>query len=191
MTVHSDTLAEYKHKLSRNRLGLWLFLISDGFVFAALFISRFFLLDGRRPELIQGLGLAVTAILLLSSFFVNRAEVQMSYGNRKGFLRATLFTIILGLVFLIGVIGVEWRLAPFGPADGAVGAIFYVMTGFHAFHVLTGLIFLFVIYRNGRRGLYSAERHWAVEACAVYWHFIDVVWIFFYPALYLMGTPVG
>jgi cytochrome c oxidase subunit 3 len=64
------------------------------------------------------------------------------------------------------------------------------MTGFHAFHVLTGVIFLFIVYRNGRKGLYSAERHWPVEAAAVYWHFVDVVWMFFYPALYLIGAAV-
>jgi cytochrome c oxidase subunit III len=83
---------------------------------------------------------------------------------------------------------VEWQIAPFGPADSIAGSIFYVMTGFHAFHVLTGVIFLFVVLRNGLRGRYSAEKHWAVEAAVVYWHFIDVVWFFFYPALYLIGT---
>jgi len=61
------------------------------------------------------------------------------------------------------------------------------MTGMHAFHVLTGVLFLIIILRNGVRGIYTAEKHWAVEAAAVYWHFVDVVWIFFYPALYLIG----
>jgi len=53
---------------------------------------------------------------------------------------------------------------------------------------LTGIIFLIIVLRNGARGLYSEEKHWAVEAAAVYWHFVDVVWIFFYPALYLIGS---
>ena len=83
---------------------------------------------------------------------------------------------------------VERNLVEAGPADGAEGAVFYIMTGFHAFHVLTGVILLYVVYQNGRRDLYTPERHWAVEAAATYWHFVDVVWIFFYPALYLMGT---
>ena len=51
-----------------------------------------------------------------------------------------------------------------------------------------GVLFLIVIVRNGLKGKYTAERHWGVEAAANYWHFIDVVWIFFYPALYLIGT---
>jgi cytochrome c oxidase subunit 3 len=58
----------------------------------------------------------------------------------------------------------------------------------HAFHVLTGVIFLALVLRNGLRGKYNAEKHWAVEAAANYWHFVDLVWIFFYPALYLIGT---
>jgi cytochrome c oxidase subunit 3 len=65
------------------------------------------------------------------------------------------------------------------------------MTGFHAFHVLTGVIFLLFILRNGLRGVFDQDgRHWPVEAAAVYWHFIDVVWIIFYPALYLIGTSL-
>ncbi|MBN2500596.1 MAG: heme-copper oxidase subunit III [Anaerolineales bacterium] len=193
MTAHSEveTTQTYNEKLSMYRLGLWLFILSDAFVFGALFITRFFLMGGARPDVEQGVGLIVTVILLLSSFFMNRAEIQMSFGDTKGFLRNVGTTFILGLIFLIGVVGVEWQIAPFGPADGAQGAIYYSMTAFHAFHVLTGLILLGVVYNNGRNGVYTKERHWAVEAAAVYWHFIDVVWIFFYPALYLIGFAVG
>lgn len=90
----------------------------------------------------------------------------------------------------MGVAGLEWQIAHFGPADGAAASLFYTMTGFHAFHVLTGVIFLFVVYRNGQKGLYTPERHWPVEAAAIYWHFVDVVWVFFYPALYLIGHPL-
>jgi cytochrome c oxidase subunit 3 len=94
------------------------------------------------------------------------------------------------VIFLAGVVGVEWRIAHFGPADGPQGAVFYVMTGFHAFHVLTGVIFLIIVLRNGIKNVYTQEKHWAVEASAVYWHFVDVVWIIFYPALYLIGEAV-
>jgi cytochrome c oxidase subunit 3 len=178
----------FAYKLATNRLGLWLFLVSDAFIFGGLLITRVNLLGLTRPELIQVLGLTVTSVLLLSSFLMNRAETSMALGNRKQFIIGVSGTLALGILFLIGVIGVEWQLAPFGPADGVEGAVFYSMTGFHAFHVLTGVIFLSIVLRNGLRGKYSVEKHWAVEACAVYWHFIDVVWIFFYPSLYLMGT---
>lgn len=185
-----SAVESYATKLVRNRMGLWLFVISDAFVFVGLFIARMVLLGDTRPELDQGLGLAVTIMLLVSSFFMNRAEVEMAHGNRPAFLRNTFITMVLGAIFLLGVVGVEWQIAHFGPADGQQGAVFYAMTGFHAFHVLTGVIFLFIVWNNGRRGHYSAEKHWAVEACAIYWHFVDVVWMFFYVGLYLLGTPI-
>jgi cytochrome c oxidase subunit 3 len=163
-------------------------MISDAFIFGGLLISRLNLLGLTRPELNQPLGLTVTAILLISSFFANRAETAMAHDDRKQFLRSTAVTLTLGIIFLVGVVGVEWQIAPFGPADGVQGAVFYSMTGFHAFHVLTGVIFLAIVLRNGWRGRYSTEKHWGVEACIVYWHFVDVVWLFFYPALYLIGT---
>ncbi len=180
----------YAYKLATNRMGLWLFFVSDSFIFGGLMIARINLLGLSHPDLNQYLGLAVTSVLLLSSFFMNRAETAMAHGDRKQFAISTGVTLTLGLLFLAGVVGVEWQIAPFGPADGVQGAVFYSMTGFHAFHVLTGVIFLFIILRNGLRGRYSAEKHWGVEACAVYWHFVDVVWVFFYPALYLIGTAL-
>ncbi|HEY6075025.1 MAG TPA: cytochrome c oxidase subunit 3, partial [Anaerolineales bacterium] len=126
-------------------------------------------------------------------FFMNRGETAMAHGDRKGFLTNTVITFVLGLAFLLGVILVEWRLAineGMTPDSGAPGAVFFMMTGMHAFHVFTGLILLLVVLLNARRGLYSEEKHWAVEAAAVYWHFVDVVWIFFYPALYLIGKAI-
>lgn len=183
-----EEMHSYAYRLRTMRIGLWLFIISDSFVFAGLLVARFYLLGGTRPHLEQYVGLIVTSVLLISSFFMNRAEVQISQGNRKGFITSTVITMALGIIFLIGVVGVEWQIAPFRPSDGAEGAVFYMMTGMHAFHVLTGVVFLGIVLRNGIRGLYTAERHWAVEAAANYWHFVDLVWIFFYPALYLIGT---
>jgi cytochrome c oxidase subunit 3 len=178
----------YAYKLLTNRIGLWAFLVSDSFLFGGLMIARINLLGLTRPDIIQILGLIVTSVLLISSFFANRAEVCMEYGDTRQFIRSIGTTMALGILFLVGVLGVEWRLAPFGPADGAVGAVFYAMTGFHAFHVFTGVIFLGIVLRNGLHGRYTSDKHWAVEASVVYWHFVDVVWFFFYPALYLVGT---
>jgi cytochrome c oxidase subunit 3 len=188
----------YDYKTGTNRLGLWLFLLSDAFVFAGLLVMRANLLGLTRPHLNQMLGLVVTAVLLISSFFMNRGETAMKYGDVKAFMRNTIITFVLGLGFLLGVVLVEWRLAAeeglvasFGnPAVGPLGGVFYMMTGMHAFHVFTGLIFLAVVWNNARKGVYTAEQHWGVEAAAVYWHFVDLVWIFFYPALYLIGTAV-
>lgn len=207
----TDTNPEsYAFKTVTNRFGLWLFLLSDGFVFAGLLVMRANLLGLSRPPLNQTLGLVVTAVLLISSFFMNRGEMQMAQGDIKGFMRNTLITFVLGLGFLLGVVAIEWRGIPaiaepvlrfFGEAEGAValtastgnpftgpvGGVFFMMTGMHAFHVFTGLVFLLIVWNNARKGVYTAEKHWGVEAAAVYWHFIDLVWIFFYPALYLIG----
>ena len=189
---HEGDEDSYEYKSGTNRLGLWLFLVSDTFVFGGLMAMRINLLALAHPNLNQYLGLVVTTVLLVSSFFMNRGETLMKSGDRKGFITNTVITFILGLGFLIGVVFVEWPNAireGIAPSSGTAGAAFFMMTGMHAFHVLTGLIFLLVVINNARRGLYD-EKRYPVEAAAVYWHFVDVVWIFFYPALYLIGAII-
>jgi len=189
---HVEEENSYEYKAATNRLGLWLFLVSDSFVFAGLMIMRINLLGLTRPHLNQFLGLIVTAVLLVSSFFMNRAETMMHNGNRQGFLRNVIITFVLGLAFVVGVIFVEWPGAireGVTPSGGPAGAAFFMMTGMHALHVVSGLVLLMIVYRNARRGLYD-EKQYPVEAAAVYWHFVDLVWIFFYPALYLIGTAI-
>jgi cytochrome c oxidase subunit III len=203
--VHDDHSHEppYEVQLRSNRLGLWIFCFSEVFLFVALLAARFYLLPGQRPELSQELGLAATAILLVSSFYMNRAEVAISKGDQKRFLNSIMTTFILGTIFFISVVFMEWNIFGldveflgvelFGHVkltDGAVAAIFFALTGMHALHVLSGLVLILIVWNNGRKGFYTAERHWSVEATAIYWHYIDLVWVFFYPALYLMGSPV-
>jgi len=199
LNAQDDTLDRhsYQYKLTTSRIGLWLFLLSDAFIFGGLFVSRFNLLGLTALPLSsdsQYIALTITSVLLLSSFFMNRAEVSMEHSDRKGFIFGISITIALGLIFLAGVIFVEWPSAisiGVTPSSNAAGAIFFIMTGMHAFHVLTGVIFLSIVLRNGLRGLYSPEKHWAVESATTYWHFVDVVWLFFYPALYLIGKLVS
>ena len=190
MTAVTQTLSEYKTQLARNRLGLWLFMISEVFLFGGILIGRIVLWGDTRPHLEQGLAFVLTAALLITSFFMNRAETAITIGDIHEFKRGLKWTIALGTIFLVGVVALEWPLSHLSASENVYGAVFYLMTGMHAFHVLTGLIFLAVVYRNGKNGLYTPEKHWAVEAAAIYWHFVDVVWIFFYPAIYLIGTVV-
>jgi cytochrome c oxidase subunit 3 len=182
----AQTLAQYRRQVRNNRLGLWLFLISEVFMFGGLLAARFFLWGGSRPELDQNLGALVTFILLASSYFMYRAETAIVYDDRKNFLNSLLVAAALGLVFLAGVVGFEWQ-GELRPWDGVFGAVFFGMTGIHALHVLSGIVFILVVWSNGRKGHYSAQRHWGVEACAVWWHYVDLIWVFYYPALYLMG----
>lgn len=187
MTAVNEALNEYKGQLIRNRMGLWLFIFSEVFLFGGLLITRILLWGNTRPHLEQGPAFVLTSALLVSSFFMNRAETAVAIGDLKEFKRSILLTIALGTVFLVGVVAVEWPTSNLSPSENVYGAVFFLMTGMHAFHVLTGIIFLIVVYRNGKNGLYSPERHWPVEAAAVYWHFVDVVWVFFYPAIYFVG----
>ncbi len=178
-----------KYQLVTRRLGLWLFILSESMIFIALLFTRFLMQGVYRPEeLNQTLGLGITTILLISSFTANRAEVRIAQGDQKGFLRNLAITIILGLIFLVVVVAVEWPEAlHFAPPSTGYGTLFFAITGMHAFHVLTGLIILVIVFFQGKRGRYSAEDHWGAEGGVVYWHFVDVVWIFVYPILYLFG----
>lgn len=204
--LHAEAQAHeppYEVQLRSNRLGLWLFCFSEIFLFGALLVARFVLWGNTRPALSQEVGLIVTVVLLVSSYFVFRGETAMGHGDRKTFLRSYLIAAILGALFFVGVVFFEWNIFGlegelfgveiFGhlrPADGVYAGVFFAMTGWHALHVLSGVFLLLVMWNNGRKGLYTEQRHWGVEGAAIYWHYVDVVWVFYYPALYLMGTAV-
>ena len=175
---------EERQRPSMNQLGLWLFFLSESFLFGALLSARFYLAGTDRPHVNQLLGLAITAILLVSSLTAYRSEVSIAHGDRKAFLRYLLATIVLGVIFAGGV-AYEWSTAEFTRSE-PYGAAFFAMTGLHASHVISGVGMLAMVYFLGVRGHFSAESHWGVEAVIKYWHFVDVVWVFFYPALYLV-----
>jgi cytochrome c oxidase subunit 3 len=187
--AHHESEVGEEARVRRNRLGLWIFFFSEIFLFGAIFASRFYLWGGTRPDLDQFVGLLATAVLLISSFFMARAETAVAHGDRREFLRDLLITAFLGALFLFGVVGVEWQ-GHLRPSDGVFGAIFFGMTGLHALHVASGVFLILVVWWNGRKGAYTPEKHWPVEATAIYWHYVDVVWVFFYPALYLIGEAV-
>jgi cytochrome c oxidase subunit 3 len=178
-----------KYQIVNRRLGLWLFITSESMIFLTLLASRFYMQGVSRPhEVNQVLGLIITSVLLASSFTANRAEVAIAHGDRPAFLRFLLTTIVLGVIFLTGVVTVEWPEAlHFAPPSTGYGTLFFATTGMHAFHVLTGVIILLLVFLNGRRGRYTAEDHWGAAGSIIYWHFVDVVWVFVYPTLYLVG----
>jgi cytochrome c oxidase subunit 3 len=194
----SDSHAAASHvtHVGFNRLGLWLFFISELFLFGGLLAARFYLWGNTRPELDQVVGLVVTVVLLLSSWSINMAETAIEHDDRRTFMWGLASTFVLGTIFLFGVMVFEWGLFPaiyeghLKPTDGAYGAVVFAMTGMHALHVLSGLVFIAIVWNLGRKGHYSSEHNWGVESCAIYWHYVDLIWIFFYPALYLIGTPV-
>ena len=188
-TVHQSHAPAHHEEPQRpqmNQLGLWLFFLSETFLFSALLSARFYIAGTDRPHVDQTLGLVITAILLVSSLTAFMSEVSISKGNRRAFLGYLMATIILGVVFAFGV-AYEWSEAEFSRSE-PYGSAFFAMTGLHASHVVSGVVMLLMVYYLGARGHFSAEKHWGVEAGIMYWHFVDVVWVFFYPALYLVST---
>jgi cytochrome c oxidase subunit 3 len=187
----------YAERLRLNRMGMWLFFISEAFLFGALLATRFYLWGDTRPELDQNIGLIVTSVLLLSSISMYTADTAAGHGQWKVFSVASWLTMIFGLIFFLGVVVFEWGLFPslykghLTPWENHYGAVVFAMTGMHALHVLSGIALIFIMWRLARKGHFTSEKHWGIEAAAIYWHYVDVVWIFFYPALYLIGHVAG
>lgn len=171
-----------------NRLGLWFFIASESFLFAAAISARYVLLGVQRSEhLNQSLGFVISMVLLASSFTAYRAETAIAHDDRPAFLRNLLGTIMLGLVFLGGVV-MEWREGlEFFPPSSPFGTAFFTLIGMHAFHVFTGIAGLAVVLGLGRRGRFGSHDLWPVEGVIKYWHFVDVAWVFIFPTLYLVS----
>lgn len=192
--AHAGGHETYAERLRLNRLGMWLFFISEAFLFGALLAARFYLWGDTRPELDQTIGLIVTSVLLLSSASMYIADTAAEHGQWGVFSVASWLTMIFGLIFFLGVVVFEWGLFPqlyqghLTPWQDKYGAVVFAMTGMHALHVISGIVLIFIMWRLARKKRFTPERHWGIEAAAIYWHYVDVVWIFFYPALYLIGT---
>lgn len=179
--------AENSFQPKANRIGLWLFMLSETFLFTALVSARYVLDRFERPaDLNQGLALAVTCVLLASSISAYLAETAIRFDRRKTAERFLWLTIGLGLLFMVGVV-MEWNemLGNFPPST-KYGSLFVTLIGFHAFHVLTGVIGLGIVVRLVRRGHYGSHDYWGLEGVVKYWHFVDLAWVLIYPTLYLV-----
>lgn len=181
--AHHDPLAGPR-RLQANRVGLWLFVFSESIIFGLLLSARFYLEGTHREHLDQQLGLLVTVVLLASSVTAYIAETAIEHGNNRLGHWMLLATIVQGLVFAGGVI-TEWNIAEFGRGE-SFGSVYFTMTGIHASHVLSGIVMLALAWWFAFRGKYSRQSHWGASGVVMYWHFVDVVWVFYYPALYLL-----
>ena len=185
MAVAAPGYGATQARLPMLRAGLWLFFFSESILFGLLLTTRFYLLGIDREHVDQLLGLGITSILLLSSVTAFTAETAIEH-NRQGIARWGLIaTIVLGLIFTVGV-GFEWATAEFSREE-AFGSVFFTMTGIHATHVISGIGILILVLAQQMRGKYSGENHWPLSGAVMYWHFVDIVWVFFYPALYLVS----
>ena len=128
-----------------------------------------------------------TLILLLSGVAVTWAHHALVHeNNRRDLVNGLILAIGLGVIFTF-MQAYEYSHAAFGFAGNIYGATFFMATGFHGFHVIIGTIFLTVCLIRALKGHFTPEKHVGFEAAAWYWHFVDVVWLFLFAAIYVWG----
>ncbi len=128
-----------------------------------------------------------TVILLLSGTTVTWAHHALIENDRKTLKWMLFITVALGIFFSY-VQAYEYQHAPFTFSESIYGATFFMATGFHGFHVLVGTIFLAVCLFRAMAGHFRPEKHFGFEAAAWYWHFVDVVWLFLFCAIYVWAS---
>jgi cytochrome c oxidase subunit 3 len=128
-----------------------------------------------------------TIILLTSGTTVTWAHHALLTGDREGVKKGLIFTIILGALFSFVQV-YEYMHAPFVFKNSIYGATFFMATGFHGFHVFVGTIFLGVCLLRVYKGHFTPKQHLGFEFAAWYWHFVDVVWLFLFVAIYVWGN---
>ncbi len=131
-----------------------------------------------------------TLILLTSGSTCTWAHHALLTGDRKGLKQGLLLTIALGALFSY-VQMVEYHHATFNFGGNIFGSTFFMATGFHGFHVFIGTIFLIICLLRANRGDFTPQQHLGFEFAAWYWHFVDVVWLFLFAAIYVWGSDWG
>jgi len=131
-----------------------------------------------------------TLILLTSGTTVTWAHHALLHGDRNGLKWGLICTVILGALFSCVQI-FEYTHADFSFGGSIYGATFYMSTGFHGAHVLIGSIFLVVCLFRALAGHFKPDHHFGFEAAAWYWHFVDVVWLFLFAAIYIWGASAA
>ncbi|HEY7417523.1 MAG TPA: heme-copper oxidase subunit III [Ktedonobacteraceae bacterium] len=188
---------------SVNWWGMIFFICSEALIFANLIAAYLYLeirgntrTEGALPWVLPNTGdhldyiypLFNTFILLSSSIPANFAGRAAKRGNRTGMIIGLSLTILLGATFLGGQVYEYTNLFHngFTITYQTFGSAFFTLTGFHGLHVTIGLIFLFICLVRTLRGDFSAEKHFAVQAGEMYWHFVDGVWIVVFSTVYLL-----
>lgn len=181
-------------------LGFVLFVISEIFAFISAFWAYFHSALSPTVELgaawppagIEALDpaevpLLNTVLLLSSGATVTYAHHALIHGNRRGAILGLALTILLAAVFT-GFQAYEYVEAPFTIADSVYGSAFFSCTGLHGVHVIVGTLFLLVALYRLVGYTYGAEHHVGLESAILYYHFVDVVWLFLFVSLYVWGS---
>ena len=135
----------------------------------------------------MGIPLTNTFLLLSSGASVTWAHHAILVRAKKQAIIALILTIILACIFT-GLQVVEYYDAPFSISDSVYGSCFFLTTGFHGFHVFIGTVFLFISFVRVVFNHFTSTHHFGFEAAAWYWHFVDVVWLFLFAAIYIWGS---
>nr|YP_009536312.1 cytochrome c oxidase subunit III [Rhipicentor nuttalli]AYN50577.1 cytochrome c oxidase subunit III [Rhipicentor nuttalli] len=185
-----------KWVLSGLKFGMILFILSEVFFFISFFWAFFH--SSLSPNIEIGsmwppkniypfnpyeIPLLNSMILISSGVTVTWSHHSIMNKNYLSSLNSLLITIFLGILFTMFQ-GFEYFQAQFCISDGIFGSTFFMMTGFHGFHVLIGSIFLTVSYFRIKNQLISSDHFFGFEASAWYWHFVDVVWLFLFTFMY-------
>ncbi|MDS0221523.1 heme-copper oxidase subunit III [Haloarcula sp. S1AR25-5A] len=170
-----------------------LFLVSDVATFSAGFVYYAFIRAGawpptHLPPLLGSLVVINTALLLASSVTLHYGHEALEHGNRRRFLGLLGVTLALGVVFLAGQVYEYYEFVAvdgFGIDSGAFGSAFYGLTGLHGLHVALGVLLLAIAFGRALRGHYTPERDTAIRTTSLYWHFVDLIWVFLVVVLYV------
>ena len=181
-------------------IGVGLFIVSEVFFFLTIFwaffhssISPSIELGAQWPPMgIEGvnpfeLPLLNTIILLSSGVTITYAHHSLIQGNRKGALYGTIVTIVLAIIFT-GFQGLEYTVSSFTISDGTYSSCFYFGTGFHGIHVMIGTAFIAVGLWRVLAYHSTDNHHLGLESSILYWHFVDVVWLFLFISIYYWGS---
>lgn len=181
-------------------LGVLLFIVSEALFFLAIFWAFFHSALSPNVELgaqwppmgIESvnpfeLPLLNTIILLSSGVTITYAHHSLIHGERKGSLYGSIITVLLAIIFT-GFQGIEYNVASFTISDSVFGTSFFFSTGFHGLHVIIGTIFLAVGLWRIKAYHFTDHHHLGYEAGILYWHFVDVVWLFLYVSIYYWGS---
>jgi cytochrome c oxidase subunit I+III len=182
--------------MSHTRVGIWLTIAGEMLLFTAVIGSYLFIRENvpiwPAATAIHNIRLATfnTMLLLSSGMTVFLALYSIRNGNRNGLVGWLSASFVLATSFLSIKIFEWWKLysdsPPFTIASGLPGSTYYFMTGIHAVHVLVGLALMAFLITKGIKGGFTKSSHDAVENFALYWAFVDAVWIFLFPLLYLL-----
>lgn len=210
--MESATTLPYQKvgQVPHGKLGMWLFLLMDGLSFVTILIGAAYLRTNGAPWPQAGAVLNVpltavnTLILLFSSFTMMTALQAVRIDDQKTFKKNLLLTLLSGAAFL-GIQAYEYYHfiaggehlkaaleaaglsgSYFRPNSSIYAACFYGATGFHGLHVLAGLIFILYVIVRAWQGGWSPGNHGRVEYLTLYWHFVDLMWMFVFTIVYLL-----